>query len=416
MKKTLRPFQQAGADFLSKNYHALLGDQPGLGKTLQAVAAVEKLSLQEILVVCPASVRGRWHDELTECGVPTICWDIISYNEAVDGRRVLRNNYDAVIMDECHFLKTSDSQRTQAIFGNGTGLARRARYKWGLTGTPVLNRPVELYPILKTLATPAIAPYDSFARFTQRFCGAYYDGRGLNVRGASHLDDLRNRLSGFMLRRTKKEVMPELPSTIVSKIPLKISPFEMQEILNLENEISDRESYLSPTVENFAQLGDMAALLRITGLAKARVAVEFIEELLQTVNKIVVFGHHRGVLDKLAAGIGVGSVVYRGGMNDDEKREAVDRFVHDANTRIFFGNIKAAGTGIDGLQKVCDTVVFAELSWVPGEMDQAMDRLNRMGQDNVVTAYVLHVPGTLESAMLHVHDAKNKVIKRLYGW
>ena len=419
MKKTLRPFQIEGAKFLSERYHALLADEMGLGKTVTALAAVSSLGLKNVLVVCPASVRSNWKQEIEECGVLDPHFDIISYNGAAAGDIPLRSGYDALILDEAHALKTPTSLRCQAIFGNGTGLARRAKYKWCLTGTPVLNRPRELYPILKCLHSGGIAPYNTWDKFAQRFCGAFFDGYSINTKGASHLEDLRNRLDGFMLRREKKDVLKELPPRIISHPPIDISTSELSPILELEEEIGNREAYLSPTHEDFAQLGDMARLLKVTGVAKVPAVSRFIEDILETEGKIVVFARHRDVIAALSLTLKkFNPVEYVGGMSDDQKKNVVSRFVRDEECRVFIGQIQAAGTGINGLQTVCHNVCFAELSWVPGEMAQAIDRCHRIGLPGSVegvNVYMPHVPGTLESAMLQVQLGKGKVIEALVG-
>lgn len=412
--KTLYPFQRSGAAFLASNVHALLADEMGLGKTVQAIAAVERLGLRQILVVCPASVRLTWAQEIKDCG-SLASWHIISYNQAASAVGATKQ-YDAIILDEVHFCKTPKSQRTQAIFG-AAGFARRAKYKWCLSGTPILNRPIEAYPMLKTLACHVIAPYDTFERYARYFCGAYWDQYSLNVKGATHTDELAQRLKGFMLRRTIEEVMPDLPPAIISHIPLDVPAAQLREVFAEEQRINAREAKLSPASEDFSQLGDISTLLRLTGLAKLGPAASFIWDLLETQEKVVVFAHHRDVISMLAGRMsttGYGCVVYQGGMSDAEKQAAVQRFVTDKNCRVFVGNIKAAGTGINGLQQVASSAVFAELSWTPGEIDQAIGRLRRHGQTaKTVNAYILHAPETLEAAMLGVLRSKRAVIGRV---
>lgn len=415
MKKVLKPFQVEGAKFLASRYHALLADEMGLGKTVQAIAAAEMISAVNVIVVCPASVRSGWKQELSECVGSPRGWDVMSYNEACKRVKEFTDGWDLIILDEAHYLKNPDSQRTQAVLGKG-GLASRAKYKWALTGSPVLNRPVELYPLLKTLASDALHPFTTFALYAHQFCGAYYDGRGLNVRGASHLADLRERLKGFMLRRIQEEVLAELPDLIVSRVPVTLSAEAERKIMDFELEVQNREALLSPAAEAYGQLGDLATLMRVTGEAKAPHAAAYIKELLETEPKVVVFAHHREVIRQLDVALGeFNPVVYQGGMTDVQKAAAVADF-QTAGRRVFLGNIKAAGTGINGLQTVAHHVVFAELSWVPGEIEQAIGRLKRMGQNaRRVHAHILHAPGTLESAVLAVHDGKTAVIDKLLG-
>jgi SWI/SNF-related matrix-associated actin-dependent regulator of chromatin subfamily A-like protein 1 len=416
MNKTLPPFQQIGSQFLQDHPHALLADEPGLGKTVQAIDAAYKKNFKSVRVICPASVRMNWFQELHECGVSALPWQVWSYNQAVNMAKVPVERTDLLILDECHFLKTRDSQRTQAIFGKD-GLAWHSNWIWGLSGSPVLNRPAELYPILKTLAAEVLVPYDSWTTYASRFCGAFFDGYGINTRGASHIDDLSNRLKRFMLRRNKTEVLPELPPKIISRIPLAVADSEKTELDKAETEILNREAFISTTQEKFSQLGDLASLLRITGESKVLATVRFIEELLETEDKVVIFTRHRNVLIRLSNALAKhGPVIYQGGMPDGQKQRAIDVFVSDSDCRVFVANIQAAGTGINGLQKAASSVVFAELSWVPGEMSQAIDRLHRIGQTaETVNVYLLHIPGSLESAVLAVQNAKGSVIGRLMG-
>lgn len=364
-------------------------------------------------------MRLGWRQELEDWGATGV-WDVVSYNGASSETTLatLRDKYDVIVLDECHLAKSLDALRTQAVLGP-TGLARRARYKWALSGTPFLNRPREIYPILKALAGDRIKPYDTFPLFAQRFCGAYWDGRGLNTKGATNLDELRTILKGFMLRRTKAEVLPDLPSRIITRVPISVSAEEMAAVRAVEDEIENREAYLSPVHEDYSGLGDLAKLRRATGMAKIRAVTAFTLDLLQTVEKVVVFTWHRDVLAALHARFtneGVGAVTYQGGMGDENKRKAVETFVRDPNIRVFIGQMQAAGTGINGLQKVSNDVVFAEVDWSPKTMSQAVDRVDRMDKKfgKIPTnAWVPYIPGSLEGSMLNTSEGKERVIDRL---
>lgn len=350
-----------------------------------------------------------------ECGVVDLLWDVASYEQATKGA-LRRRDHEGLILDEAHYLKTPESQRTRAIFGeNGVARLPSLRVRWGLTGTPILNRPRELWPILKTLH-PSFAGM-STAKFHQRFCGAFYDGRGINSKGASNLDELRGLLNGFMLRRTKAEVLTQLPSKIITRVPLDVSKADMEIIEAAENEILDREAKLSSAAEDFSQLGDLAHLLRVTGRAKVEKAAAFVEDLLEVEEKVVVFTRHRVVLAELAEKLKeYVPAVYQGGMSDGGKQSAIDAFRKNPDCRVFIGNIQASGTGINGLQEAGSCCVFAELSWVPGEMEQAIGRLDRIGQKaKSINVYLLHIPGSMESAVLGVQNAKGSVIGRLMG-
>jgi len=419
--KHLKPFQRIGVEFLKNNYHALLADEMGLGKTVQALIAFKELKLKSGLIICPASVRLNWRREISDWGLDNRMFDVISYNGASSHviRRELRKRYDMCILDEVHYLKTPESKRTKSVFGNKAGLARRCTRIMGLSGTPILNRPRELFVILKCLATERIKPYDHYERFMYRYCGAFFDGYRVNDRGHSNLEELKGRLTGFMLRRTKSSVLKELPAKSIKHVPLERDAKDFRELDLMEMEIADRKAFISSAKEGYAQLGDLARLRRATGMAKVPAMIKYIKDLLETVDKVVVFTWHRDVLSQLVGALDIDcdnmAVTYQGGYSDLRKQGALKSFIDHKKCKVFIGNIQAAGTGIDGLQKVCSNVVFAEMSWVPGEMNQAMDRIHRMGQTNPVTVHIPYVEGTLESAMIGVHKGKEAVIEQVVG-
>jgi superfamily II DNA/RNA helicase len=154
-------------------------------------------------------------------------------------------------------------------------------------------------------------------------------------------------------------------------------------------------------------MGDSARLLRLLGLAMAPRVAEFVEDKLWGVDKVVVFFKHTDVGRALAERLsGQGVVVYEGGMSDRQKDEAKARFANESCS-VFLGQWQAAGTGVDGLQRVSSTMVMAEPGWTPGETEQWVDRLDRMGQeDEIVNAYAMHARGTLSAIVAKVHDLK----------
>ena len=413
MRTPLYQYQKEGREFLASRYHALLADEMGLGKTFQAIAAAEQVGARRVLVVCPASVRAQWERVVVEeLGDDEILnWGFVSYNLVGDGR-LKDSEWDVLICDEAHFLKTPDSRRTLAVLGPD-GVARRARFKWMLTGTPVLNRPVEFYPILSTLCGKKLGAFQSYSAFTQRYCGAYWEGpgRGMNVRGASRVDELRGVLDGFILRRELDQVLPELPKAIVTTVGVDLRREDAEIVDEVEREILGREAYVSSVMEDYSGLGDASRLMRATGIAKIHGVTQFVRDLLETVDKVVVFAWHREVIDALAGRLN--GVKHYGGMSDTQKTEAREQFTTDPECRVFVGNIKSSGTGLDGLQRVANNCVFAENSWTPGEMDQCIGRLKRIGQERPINAYVTYAPGTIEGAVLGSREGKRAVIDRL---
>ena len=168
-KMKLENYQITGAKFLENNYHALLGDDMGLGKTAQAIRACDFVTSNITLVICPASVKYHWENEFKKWSLITRKVEVVENGKhkfsntsnviIVNYDLILRIrifeylnkfNWDVVICDEAHYLKTLTSRRSKLILGR-FGLIKNAKYKWMLTGTPIENRPIDLFPMLYVL-------------------------------------------------------------------------------------------------------------------------------------------------------------------------------------------------------------------------------------------------------------------------
>lgn len=416
----LFPFQTTGAKFLSSRKYALLADEQGLGKTAQAIKAAYHSGVARILVVCPASIKYNWEREFNQWApsysvrvinkaadfqVPTAV-TIINYDliHRVDIARILlKHNVNLLICDEAHYLKNSRAKRTKVVYGK-KGLSDIADRVWLLTGTPVMNRPAEIFPMLRRFIPDRLGKYADYLSFTKRYCAGYMGKFGWDASGASHTAELAEILGEFMLRRTKQEVLPELPEKIFQKIEFDPPSKRIEKLLSREKE----------AFEGNAMLGALATERREIGMSKIPFAIEHIENLLEEKEKIVVFAYHRDVLDTLAHALkDQGVVLLYGGLTSKQKQLLVDAFVTKPKYRIFLGQIDAAGIGIDGLQRVADTVIFVELSWVPGSIKQAIDRCHRIGQANKVLVQFLAMRGGIDERIFEALEEKSKVIKKL---
>lgn len=428
MIKQYKDFQKTGIKFLIDRKRALLADDMGLGKTIQAAGVINELKPKKVLIVTLASLKINWMRALIDwthynfeyqilyktkdivnkqANIIITNYDLIIYPEIF---KQLKNiDFDILILDEAHNVSNMKAKRTQKILNN-EGLVRNSKRIYALTGTPVKNRPKDFYVLLKVLAPEVIHPFLSYEEYAKRYCGGFYDSYGvLNDKGASNIEELSERLNTFMLRRTKEEVLKELPPVVEKIVPLEMTPEIMEVLENEENLLEDINEY-SPNSE----LGIQAAIRRQLGKVKLPQVFEYIENLLAAENKIVIFAYHREVINhirKYFCGYGVRCI--QGGMTNQLKQMEVDLFVNDKNSRIFVGQMTAAGFGVDGLQKVSNNVVFAEIDWVPGNMEQARDRLVRIGQSNTVIAHYLVIPDTLEDNMMKSVISKGKVITRL---
>jgi SWI/SNF-related matrix-associated actin-dependent regulator of chromatin subfamily A-like protein 1 len=420
---SLFPFQQIGIAFALNREAALIADSPGLGKTAQAIGVINgDLTLRKILIVCPASMRIPWQRELEKWLTRPLSVGVIGVNgedqdllltesdvAIVNYDRVHRFTkeiavitYDLCILDECHYAKNLEAKRTRVI------LQITARRRLALSGTPMLNRPIELYPVLSWL-DPEHWPARDLFKFGRRYCGAHHNGFGWDLSGASNLEELSVRLrSTVMIRRTKAEVLPELPPKIRTVIEL-IPTAGMREALCRE-----RSAYELPhlRVDHAAIDWDNLAVVRHqTAIAKLPLVIDYVREMLASdTQKVVVFAHHRNVIEHLYERLRqYHPVILIGGMGPKERQASIDAFHGDAQVRVFLGNLQAAGTGIT-LAPASSHCVFAEMSWVPAEMTQAEDRLHRIGTRNCVTVHHLVLEGSLDAMMVRVLLKKQRIL------
>lgn len=426
------PYQKAGIAYARNKGDVLIGDEPGLGKTIQALGIVNQNKGERNLVICPASIRLNWEREIRKWSMlgynnltrvanvntiltssrgvsPTSDFNVVSYD--LSARDALHEalseiEWDNIIIDEGHYLKSTDAKRTQAIFGTSKGhyskffIAKKAKHVTVLTGTPLPNRPRECYTIARAVCWEAIdcMSYDAF-------CYRFNPSKKLDYNAVlekkGRLPELQARLRcNFMVRRLKKDVLKDLPD----------KRYELTYVApnGAIKEVLAKERLINFTIDDlkdpFSEIwGMVSTVRREMGEAKVPRVIEHVKYLFDIVEipKIVLFAHHKSVMNALAEGLSsYGVVQVRGGVSAVAKNNAVKQFIADNNTRIFLGQLDAAGFGIDGLQDVCDHVVFAEPAWTPGTNEQAVDRCHRIGQHSNVVAQFLIVEGSLDERVL----------------
>jgi SWI/SNF-related matrix-associated actin-dependent regulator 1 of chromatin subfamily A len=284
----------------------------------------------------------------------------------------------------------------------------------GLSGTPIKNCPYEFFSILNMLSPDTFPSLEDYAF---EFCNPRIGFRGQwDFRGASSLDTLHARVKPFMLRRTKKEVLKELPQTTVTHIPVKPNLTEYREARDnfiawlVASRLSPMKVARAKRAEKIVQLG---ALKRLAGRSKLPVVKEWIKDWLDDNpgQKLVVFGIHKAVIGELREAFPA-SVVVNGNVTGPARQAAVERFQTDPSVRVFFGNLQAAGEGITLVAS--STVLHTELSWNPFDHDQANDRVNRIGQTaGHIDAYYLIAKGTIEETLVTLQDNKRDVVSQV---
>jgi SWI/SNF-related matrix-associated actin-dependent regulator 1 of chromatin subfamily A len=421
-------YQKAGIEFLAKTPAALLCDEPGTGKTIQTIGVLNLCpEIRNVLIICPASVKFVWARELAK-------WSLHSREVSVAGTRgfalsseIVLVNYDLlrkylvplkervwdlVILDEAQMIKTPAAQRSKAA----RALAASAKRRILLTGTPIMDRPAELWSLLQLIDAKTWGPFFPFAR---RYCAAQKTAFGWDFSGASHLDELSVRLrsSGYYLRRTKADVLPQLPKVIRQVVPLDVdtSPLleELTEALaeQLHFDPADPPFDIDPTTIPF----ELVSVIRHeTGVLKVGAAIEFIcEQMEGSDEKAIVFAHHKDVLMSLAAGL-PGSVKVTGESSMKNRQLAVDEFQNDPSIKYFVASMTAMGLGIT--LTAASRVFFAEADWTPSVMEQAESRCHRIGQDAAsVLVQCLVIHDTIDERIMNILVAKMGVIGAVLG-
>lgn len=420
----LKPFQRIGVDFLVANKAALLADEMRLGKTVQTICALNRLKPTKVLIVCPATIKLQWREEFKiwstqtlrfqivfgkkfkfndSAHVTIINYDLLIYKDIFNHLRKMR--FDVGVFDESHYLKGRTSKRTKAVFLRGA-IASRCTYKWFLTGTPILNRPVELYPLLKTVAPHVIHPYITHTYFAKHFCGGYWDGFRIVDTGATNKEELNKRLQGFMLRRTKKEVFKELPDPDVQLIPVPADG-KLKTLLAKELNWNKKDAKYQ---KNLTETDEISIVRHAIALEKVPIALDHIKYLLTCVDKVVVFAYHRDVIAALTSGLleYIPCVVH-GGVSIPKRSQRQKMFKEKPECRVFIGQYVASGVGID--LSISNTIVFVESSWVPGEIEQAMARCDNLAKVQKILVQFLVVQNSVEEHMLRTVIDKKQTIK-----
>lgn len=413
---SLFPFQDIGADFLARHTTvndrtALLGDEMGLGKTPQAIAAAGRAGARTIGVVCPASARPTWKAEF-EKWAHLFSGEVL-YVASYDQVRGYPTNYhmpvDVLVLDEAHRLKsvygarkgTPWTGRTQAVYGR-KGLVHWAGAIWPMSGTPAPNNVGELWTHLRVLRGLDM----TYERFHERYCAYDMEGR---IVGAQNLDELREYLDGWLLRRKKAEVLPDLPPIRFETLPVEPDAPKTDELLEAE-----AQSGLADDDLNF-ETEHLSTLRRLTGEAKVAPYLRRLkDELDDGLEKVVVMAHHRAVLERMSQRLGddgYPQVLYCGGMNDVAKAQAVASF-QDGPARVFLGQIDAAGENIT--LTAADTLDMFESSWTPGANQQAAMRIHRIGQTRGVRVRYVTLEDSLDVVIQAVARRKAMTLMNLY--
>lgn len=425
----LMPFQRAGVDYvLSSGRRALIGDEPGLGKTVQALAALEASDSYPALVVCPSSLKLNWLREAQKWLPHRTSASVSGSQPYATGTDITIINYDVLksweptlvglrglVVDESHLVKSPTAQRTLACIAVADRIPDEGTIVL-LSGTPMLNRTTEMIAQLRILGR--LPSFGGARRFRATFG---------NPQSAVMLN--RRLRATVMVRRRKEDVLGDLPPKRWSTIAVEGDPKTMREYHAAERDLlaflgqqaraaavaagADTEAATRAAWEAALRASAALALVRIGALkkiaarAKMAAARDWMTEFVDSGNKLVVFGWHRDIVGEVADTFADGCRI-QGGMPNGERQAHVDRFQTDPHQKVIACSIAAAGVGLT-LTAASD-VLFLEQGWTPGAMDQAADRCHRIGQKDSVTAWNMLCAGTIDEDIAELIERKRRLV------
>ena len=434
-------YQKEGIAYALKNKRCILGDQPGLGKTLQAIGTITIAQSYPCLVVCPAALKINWQREFKKFAgkqalilddknkntwqryIETKCCDIYIVNyESLkkyfvkgikdDVRFTMKsiefddriNLFKSVVIDESHKCKSTKTQQSKFV----EGICKGKEYILELTGTPVVNDNTDLIQQLKILGR--LEDFGGYRNFVEKYC----DG----LRKSSNVKELNWRLCNIcFFRREKSKVLTQLPDKSRQYIECDIT--NRREYEKAENDlIQYLREYKNADDDKIAKsmrgevMVRMGILKSISARGKIKVFADFIHDVIDGGEKLIVFAYLKEVVGELKK-LFPKAVTVTGEDNSQSKQSAVDAFQNDPNCKLIILNYKSGGTGLT--LTAASRVAFIEFPWTFSDCEQAEDRAHRNGQKNNVNCYYYLGKDTIDRYMYDVIQAKKDIANGVTG-
>jgi hypothetical protein len=421
--------------------------------TVQGLAIVENADAYPCIITTPASLKLNWEKEIKKwishrssivmststkpselIGKDFI---IINYEILYDARITSGNKfkkipYQSVIFDEAHYVKSKDAQRTNASIK----IARKARYRINLTGTPIINRPSDLISQLQIL--DRLNEFGGWEQFVKRYCSAKKTPFGWDISGASNLEELNEKLRATcFIRREKQDVLKELPLMNRIVVPMEMKPFSsyhelidsarksVMRQLGFKDDVSveslsekqkeDIRDQLNATVLKSANMIEIDALKLAVAKSKLDNVIAWIKNFLANGEKLVVFAYHKEIQNALLRVFRKAARIISG--DSQKEREAQkEMFMTDPDCRLLIGgmgNITSSPAGMGHTLTVSSNLAFVEFGWNSAIHDQSEGRIHRIGQKaDIVNIYYLLVEGTIEEEAMKLIEEKRKIVEQ----
>lgn len=441
MTLPLFQYQNYAADIMASRDRYGLHDEMGIGKTATSIGAVNRIFGERGWIICPGMLRENWIKEwkrfstydLRLCKGKNIhdfiAWSrglfdvlVSSYEQATKWSKDFAKTgeyIDFMIMDEGHYLKNIESQRSRAILGHEASgvdsLVRFAQHSWHVTGTPMANDPLDVYSFLR------------FARAIDMDSGyfvKFFFEKRLTTYGARHfpkpemVPTLQQLIIGNAIRRTHKDVGMELPPIWLKETLIEGDMIELEEAIKGYPHVEDAIIYALESGD-FGSLDApyIATLRRLVGKAKAVPYAQMLKmELDAGAGKRVVFCFHTEPLLFVARYLkryGYNAVLAYGNMPDADRQQSINSFMTDPNCQVFIGNIRVAGVGLTLTES--SEIDMLESDWTPAGNAQAIKRVHRYGQRNAVHARFITLANSIDETVNRIVAQKTASIAEIEG-
>jgi len=411
--KQPRDYQHVAIQLVTQSGALLCADATGLGKTLVGIGSIVKRGQYPAIVLCQTHLPAQWVEKFQEfapylkCHVvksrkmydlPQADVYIMPYSRMSGWADIITTgHFKTVVYDEIQELRRQDSQK----YETATQLTRAASLVLGLSATPVYNYGGEIFAVMNVIKPGCLGEWHEFSR---EWCEFSFDENKAKVRDPKALGTYL-RENHLMIRRTRKQVKRELPA--VNKV---IHAVEYDAKL-AESASAELETIAAKVVSgSFTERGLAARELdvrarQLTGVAKAASVADYVRVLLENDESVLLVGWHRECYDIWLKRLADYSPVMYTGSESPTQKEAARKKFMSRESKLMIMSLRS-GVGLDGLQEVCDLVIFAEMDWAPGVHEQVIGRLNRDGQDSQVTAIYLTTDNGTDPLMLDLLGVK----------
>lgn len=448
-------YQREGVQYALTHQRCIFGDQPGLGKTLQAICAVVKAHKEAAsygetfptLVICPASLKVNWQREFKKfAGIQSLiladenkdtwqryiemkksngenmCDVFITNYESLKkffvrkitpGAKLTMRNivfdervklFKSVIIDESHKCKCGKTQQAKFV----EGICKGKRWVFALTGTPVVNNNTDLIQQLKIL--DRLGDFGGAAKFVERYC----DGPNQS----SHIKELNGKLwQNCFFRREKQKVLTQLPEKTRQYISVPITNQREyddaeRDMLNYLHDYKNADDDKAKRAMRGAVMVKMGLLRQIAAKGKIKAVSDFVHDIIDGGEKLILFAYLKEVVEALKKEFPK-AVTVTGSDSVAEKQRAVDKFQEDESCKLIILNYKSGGTGLT--LTAASRVAFIEFPWTYSDCEQAEDRAHRNGQKNNVNCYYFLGDKTIDEYMYKIIQTKREIADGVTG-